>query len=233
VPHGRIFMVGYKPSWVKNVEFIDGGNSAPNARANLWQNLWLACSHPELSDEIVITNDDVYIIGAVAEVPVLYRGLLADQVQKVTKRAGSRGWWQESLATTLAVLTAAGYADPLSYELHTPFPCNRHAMAETLTRYGHVTPHNPPQWRTLYGVTHQIGGTKGLDGKATRPGPVARPYHSTDDTSWRYFRARFSQMFPTPSPYERPTVDARSLVSVQPRNHLRSSRRARAYLPGG
>lgn len=228
LPHGRIWFVGFKPSWVTNVEYIDGGNSAPWPRANLYNNVLLACRYPGVSDDVLIFNDDMFVIGPLDSVPILYRGTLADQLQKVTRRAGTKGWWQESLLATLACLQAAGYPDPLSYELHTPLPVKREAMAQTLARFADVTPHNPPQWRTLYGVTNSIGGEAGRDCKALRPGPLGRPFHSTEDLSWRYFRARFLQLFPEPSPYETPAVAARPAVSVARRNQLRATRRIRA-----
>lgn len=232
IAHGRVWFVGFKPSWVTGVEFIEGGNSAPHARANLYRNLLLACQQPGMSDDIIVMNDDIYFISNHPQpVPTLYRGPLAAQIKPFTasRRSTPGNWWQQSLLSTQTALLAAGFEDPRSYELHTPFPCNRHLMFDTLSRFAHITPHNPPQWRTLYGVTNQIGGLIHRDCKALRPGPIFRPYHSTDDLSWRYFRARFLQMFPEPSPYEiAAPVAARSLVSVAARQHLRSTRRVRA-----
>jgi len=228
VPHGRVWMVGYKPSWVRGVEFIEGGNTdMPAPRANLYNNLILACQHPGISDQVLIMNDDFYFIGPTRRVPVLFRGSLAEQVATVTQRGGVKGWWQESLMATQRCLAAAGYPDAVSYELHTPFPCDRGALADTLQRFAGVSPYNPPQWRTLYGNVRQAGGVVGPDVKSLRPGPIHRPYHSTDDASWRYFRIRMMEMFPQPSPYEHGTTDARSLVNVSPRSHPKAARRAR------
>jgi hypothetical protein len=224
LPHGRVWIVGHKPSWVTGVEHIPG-NTASAPRANLWRNLELACSHPDISDDVLIFNDDFFVLGRQESVPVLYRCKLAEQLDGVKHRSGLRGWWPESLMATAKALADAGFEDPLSYELHTPFPCSKALMGDTLARFAHIQRHNPPQWRTLYGVTQQIGGVKHRDGKCVKPGPLRRPFHSTDDLSWRYFRARFVQLFPAPSRYEIPTANARSLVSVTPRNHLRSTRR--------
>lgn len=229
LPHARVWMVGHKPGWVTNVEYIPGGNSARHHRANLYRNLMLACAHSDVADDVLIFNDDFFVIGPQAGVPVLYRGRLADQLKSVLRKAGPRGWWQESLCSTQCALLEEGYTDPISYELHVPFPANKHAMLEVLQRFAHVAPHNPPQWRTLYGVVNQIGGVQHPDGKALKPGPIARPYHSTDDLSWRYFRSRFVQMFPEQCRYEASQpVNARPAVSVTPRSHLRSTRRLRA-----
>jgi len=229
LPHGRVWLVGYKPSWVRGVDYIPGGNSAPWPRANLWHNLLAACRHPGVAEEVVIFNDDIYVIGPIPEVPILHRGLLADQVATVTRLAGRRGWWQESLAATQLCLRTH-HPDPLSYELHTPFPANRAAMADTLRRFAAVTPHNPPQWRTLYGVVNRIGGRQQRDCKALRPGPLNRPFHSTDDLSWRYFRSKMLQVFPEPSPYElaeKPEL-ARLPVNVRSGRLKAQPRRTRA-----
>jgi hypothetical protein len=226
VPHGTVWMVGYQPSWVTGVEFIAGGNSAAHPRANLYQNLWLACTHPGVADDVLIFNDDIYVTAPVEQVPVLFRCSLQAQLDRLLQVAGHRGWWQESLISTRDVLKQEGFHDPISYELHTPFPCDRKTMADTLVRFGNVARHNPPQWRTLYGNLHRIGGDKHTDGKALRPGPVAKPYHSTDDLSWRYFRRRFQQLFPNPSPYEQD--NARSAATVPDRRQLRTARCNRA-----
>jgi hypothetical protein len=222
-------MVGYKPPWVTGVEYIEGGNSAVAARANLYNNILLACRHPGMSDDICVTNDDIMLTSPLAEIPVLFRGPLREQWNATVKRAGGKGWWQESLSATMNALAVEGHQNPISYELHTPFPCNRYAMAETLERFAGVTPRNPPQWRTLYGNMHRIGGQMWPDCKALRPGPLRHPFHSTDDLSLRFFRAKLLQLFPDPSPYEQiPQVNARTLASVPVRKHLRTARRARA-----
>lgn len=229
--HGRVWFVGYKPAWVQNVEYVRCGNSAQWPRANLWHNLALACNHPDMPDEFIIMNDDIYFIGPHPDpIPILYRGPLSAQVTSVHRKAGTRGWWQESLQATMTALNDVGIRDPISYELHVPLPIVKAAMADTLARFADVTPQNPPQWRTLYGNTYQIGGVRGEDGKMLRPGPLARPYMSTEDLAFRHFRRRFQQyVFPDPSPYEVPGSDryARSLVNVAPRRH-RTVRRVRA-----
>lgn len=232
LPHGKVWVIGHKPEWVTGVEYIEGGNSAAHARANLYYNLLAACSCPDMPDELMVFNDDFFVIGPVAEVPVLYRGLLSKQIKTPSSRI-HQNWWYESLFITLTALQTCGVPAPVSYELHVPFRVNKAMMAQTLQQFMHVNPANPPQWRTLYGNMHAIGGAKGADGKAMRPGPLVRPFHSTDDTSWRYFRARFEQLFPEPSPYEIPpaangkliAVGGRKLTRIVTREQLRARTR--------
>ena len=199
-PHAKLWIVGHKPEWVTNAEYIPG-NTQPHKRANLWHNLLTACQHPGIGDEIVIANDDFFITRPVDEIPVLYRGTLEDHIQMRRVQRG-QPWWRDSLTTTKIILQALGHDEPLSYELHTPFRCNKHLMAETLDRFKHITPDNPPQWRTLYGNLHDIGGEQSEDGKAYRPGELHEPFHSTDDRSFRHFAAQLRELFPEPSRYE-------------------------------
>jgi len=218
LPHGPVFVVGYKPTWVRGVEYIPGGNASQWPRANLYNNLRLACAHPGVPDELVIMNDDMYITAPVDSVPVLWRTpTMEASLKELVRRVGARGWWQDSLQTTLRALRDVGVAEPGCYEIHTPFPCDRDLMAQTLARFAHLTPHNPPQWRTLYGVLHHRDPKLHIDPKMLRPGPLHHPFHSTEDHSFKYFRSRLNEMFPQPSPYETEPVVARHPVTVRPR----------------
>ena len=198
-PHDRVWIVGHQPNWVTNIQHIPGNTHTP--RNNLWHNLLAVCQHPDVPDQIVITNDDI-IVTQPAKPETLYRGTLKDHIRMDRVQRGAT-WWKESLTTTLTYLQGAGHPDPLSYELHVPIPVNKHLMCETLTRAAQVTPANPPQWRTLYGVLNNIGGRQSEDSKAYRAGPIRTPYHSTEDRSYRNFAAQLRELFPTPSRYEK------------------------------
>lgn len=194
-PHATVWIVGYKPPWVTNVEFIPGNQRA--LRANIYFNLLAACEHPGVGDDIVVFNDDFYITQPVGEIPTYYRGTLQAHIDKV-RRPGH--WWTESLITTQQCFTGT----PLSYELHTPFVASKQLMRETLEQFADVQPINPPQWRTLYGNLHAIGGTPHPDPKALQRGPLNTPFHSTDDGSFlRHYRRPLHDLFPEPSRYER------------------------------
>lgn len=199
--HGTVWMVGHKPGWVRDVQHLPG-NDTDSAQVNLWRNLVTAMNHPDVGDDVVIMNDDFYITTALDVIPTLYRGRLAEHLGLARVQRGE-AWWRNSLNATLVALQTLGHTDPISYELHVPFPVDKSAMADTLARFAAVTPDNPPQWRTLHGNLHNIDGTKHEDCKAYRAGPMAQPFHSTDDRTFRYFRVQLDEMFPQPSPYER------------------------------
>lgn len=200
-PHDRIWIVGHKPAWLRNVEHIPG-NRYTSGHANVYDNIRLACEHPGLNDDILVMNDDFYITQPVVTMPTYYRSTLLEHIN-LPRTQAKRGWWFNSLSTTLTCLQAHGIAEPLSYELHVPFVVNRERMAEVLNLMRHVTPENPPQWRSIYGNLHNIGGEKRADGKAY--GTVSElntPFHSTEDRHFHHSRPYLQRMFPNPSRWE-------------------------------
>ena len=171
-------------------------------RANIFHNILAACRHPDVSEQFVIFNDDFFVTAPVTDVEIHYRSTLREHMNLPSLRT-RKSWWSDSLTTTMACLQTLGIPDPISYELHIPFPVDKKLMRATLERFESVTPNNPPQWRTLYGNLNNIGGTVAKDSKVMSQGVLRMPYHSTTDVSWRFFRRRFMQMFPEPSRYER------------------------------
>lgn len=199
LPHDRVWIVGHKPTWVHGVEFIPGNHSGYHA--NVYNNIRLACEHPDVADEIIVMNDDFVVTEPVERVQVFYRGTLDDHLNIPRVKRG--GWWKDSLTTTLICLQAHGIENPISYELHVPLPVDKAAMAQTLQQFQHVTPDNPPQWRTLVGNMHDLGGKQRQDVKAYHGGELHRPFHSTEPRSFPAFRDKLATMFPEPSRYER------------------------------
>ena len=203
-PHDHVWIVGHKPAWVTGVEFIPGNFAGYHA--NVYGNIRIACEHPDVADEIIVMNDDFVITEPVERVQVFYRGTLTDHLDIPRVKRG--GWWKDSLTTTMIYLQANGIAEPISYELHVPFPADKTQMAQTLAQFQHVTPANPPQWRTLYGNMYHVGGKQHQDVKAYHGGALHRPFHSTEPRSFSAFREQLTEMFPEPSRYERMSVAA-------------------------
>ena len=196
-----VWIVGYKPSWVTDVQFIDG-NAGPTSHANVYRNVLAAVSHPEVDDDVVVFNDDFFVMEPVTEIDTRYRSTL-DEHLALPRLKNTNSWWKQSLTTTKICMQAVGVANPLSYELHVPMPCKKGLMRETLERFIEVTPNNPPQWRTLYGNLHVSAATKTPDAKVFRPGRLPKPFLSTSDASWRQFRKPVTDLFPKPCRYER------------------------------
>lgn len=203
-PHAQVWIVGHKPAWLTGINHIRGGNKQPSSAANVYHNILIACTHPDTPDQLVVMNDDFFITQPLTDIPITYRGPLKEHLQLPRVTQAPNSWWSKSLRTTLIVLQALGHRDPLSYELHNPLPVDKAAMAETLqwAVRQDITPDNPPQWRTLYGVLNNIGGRQSKDCKAIRGTGVGKPFHSTDDKGWTRFHSYFGHTYPTPCKYE-------------------------------
>lgn len=201
--HGDIWIVGHKPNWLTNVHHIPGNGHPGHWNRNVYRNVLAACEHPDVPDDFIITNDDVMVTQPVTEIPIHYHSMLANQIAPI--KAKPTTWWHRSLIFTYNTLRAAGYENPISYELHIPLPVNKHNMAEALRKYADTVDHNniPVQWRTIYGNLNHIGGTQAKDCKARSRGPVTYPYLSTTDATWRYFTGYFKSRYPKPSRYEK------------------------------
>lgn len=200
--HGQVWIVGFKPSWLINVQHIPG-NGGRTENANVYHNILRAMQNTDVAENVIMMNDDFFITTPMTEIPVLFRGTLRAHLKLNSVARQPNNKWAQSLRTTRIVLQALGFIEPLSYELHVPLPVRRQAMAETLARFTHITPEAPPQWRSLYGNINQIGGTVGVDCKTYSSAAMRVPYHSTTDSSFKYYRTKFMEMFPRPSRYEK------------------------------
>lgn len=195
-PHGDIWVVGYKPRWLTGVRYIPG-NKSMYEHANIFNNILSVCENPNLPSEFVLFNDDFFVTRPVDKAPNWYRCTLQEHIDN----PGVRGWWRDSLETTMETLVDQGFSDPLSYELHVPIQVEKHTLASTLGKFIDVKPHNPPQWRTLYGNINAIGGSVHND---TKVRSLTIPFHSTSDVGFkRRFCSHYVKMFPQPSQYEK------------------------------
>lgn len=200
LPVQSLTIVGGAPGWVRGARHIPG-NRHRSKPMNVLDNIRLAVTDPDLPDDVVIMNDDFYIMEPCDTIPVLYREPLAQHISRVR----SRDWWAESLQRTATWLAEVRHTDPLSYELHTPFPMNRPLMASILDRLGDRYADNPPQWRTIYGNLAGIGGDRSADGKlSTAQGilPAGRFVSTSDVGFYMGAHRKLAALFPHRSPFE-------------------------------
>lgn len=195
LPHERVWLVGYRPTWVKNVEHIPFKQTA-----HKWRNLPLmfmrACEHPEMAEEFVIFNDDFFVMSPVPEMPMFHRGSLLAHSEK---NASS---YSRTLKQTYSYLIEHGVPDPLSYEVHAPMPVNKERFAEAVTRPG--LPHTL-QVRSLYGNWYRTGGEQTSDFKSFKHWDPSWGFLSTNDGMFRgHDVGRFIRdRFPGKCRYER------------------------------
>ena len=193
----NVWIVGAPPPWNTGPRLP--GNRYRTKQRNVWDNVRILAEHSDLPEQVAVWNDDFFAMQPV-KVEMAWRCTLAEHIETLKPT-----WWRESLTLTQQWLTQQGIAEPLSYELHRPFPIHRATMADILADAAHLSPLNPPQWRTLYGNLAHAGGTQDGDGKvygAHTPTPSGA-WMSSTDRSFGSVRHRLRQAFPRRSPWER------------------------------
>lgn len=203
----QIVIVGSAPTWITGIEVVHG-NRFKEKQRNVYGNMRILAEVESLPPDVVVMNDDFFILDTVDEMPMFRRrGTLASHIRSL---GASSTWWKQSLRATELWLHHKGVAEPLSYELHRPFPIHREWMARVLKEAAQHQPRNPPQWRTLYGNRWQADAIPASDGKVysnalDAPFPEGQPYLSTTDRSWERsgIGETIRERFPDPSPFEK------------------------------
>lgn len=199
VPHDRVIIAGYRPAWVKDVEYI----SVPqlrNDKGNVRKILSAVCNDPRTPDEFILMNDDFFALTPNPEIPLVYTGLL----QELDQYTGwQHGWYKNAMENTLKVLQESGIKQPLSYDrVHRPLPIQRESLKSALeSAKTHTVLH-----RSLYGNLFG-GGVPGTDTKIRYMGetlPQDQSWVSTSKVAWsnqagQAIRVRFRER----SKYER------------------------------
>lgn len=207
LPHGRVWLVGYKPKWVRNVGYIPTMQRGPKHH-NTWRN-WLAMADsPDLPDRWVLFNDDFYVTRPIESVPDLHRGPLDEAIEWLGRIRVNT--YKGRMEATRRALRRAGRPEPyLSYEMHAPLVMDRAAHRESLAwlRRNAVAPPENMAKRSFYGNWAQPGGQRAADVKvmkADHPMPDTElPFLSTADASWGGLAGGWvRRAFAVPSVYE-------------------------------
>jgi hypothetical protein len=152
-PDAKILVVGEAPSWYdgellfvkqNSTKYVNVGNSLKEiAHSNL------------VEDDFVMMNDDFYFLSN--ECGHYHEGSLQDKYETYRDIDGHSSY-NKKVLDTLGKLKRLGYSEPLSYELHIPFPVEKTKLAKII-RYTNVL------WRSVYGNMFNVGGEKMLDVK--------------------------------------------------------------------
>lgn len=203
LPHRRVWLAGYCPRWTANVGCIRvrkvrGHTKYQSSTANLRA----ALEHPDVAEELLLFNDDFFILKPVTGMPLFHRGPVDDVERYYAARAN--GLYLRGLRQTRNLLAELGIERPNSYELHVPLPIVKSRMLDALAvGEGLTVVHK----RTLYSNLWQLGGQRLRDVKmmthTQQPPPSAR-FLSTFEPSWGGATGRFIRAaFPKPGRYEK------------------------------
>lgn len=131
VPHDNVWIVGYKPRWVQNVNYLPVPQTGTKHQ-NQTANLEALCNCEEISDDFVLMNDDFFAIKPIEnleESVEICLGLLDDECIKKHER--QKNGWHKAFKHVYNLLESIGVEKPYyNFESHTPLKMNRHKMLD-------------------------------------------------------------------------------------------------------
>lgn len=206
VPHGRVWIIGHRPAWVRDVEHVPT-DQAPltlaTKRENAWANMRALAEHgPE---EFYYCEDDYHLIRPHPHgIPPWHRGALVGHVTEYRAR------YPRSHYTRLLEHTAGHLDEPgaRSFEVHAPMPVQRALLVDVLAECEAAeVPEDGgrtlrPMWRTVYGNRHHGDATPIRDPKVRGGFPSSARVLSTSDVTFPRLLPGLRSRFPKPGPYE-------------------------------
>lgn len=121
----KVWIIGYKPSWVQNVEYIptvQDGNKWENSCIN-WQT---ACECKDISDDFILMNDDFFALKPIIDWKKslnLALGTIDEEAEKFRNTKFSK--WQGGFIYASELLDKLGCNTRYNYEIHTPIIINK------------------------------------------------------------------------------------------------------------
>ena len=202
IPHGKVFIVWYKPDRVKNVIHIPcEDNDWRTPYANVEKKQIVICNDERISADFIFMNDDYYILKPISEIKYYKRWTVLDHAKNVLERH----WFDYYYRTILLIDKVFPWWD--SYEVHTPIVFNKEKLLHIMDIYKDSIAqkrslycnHYKVQWETL----GEKLDCKLYDGEKLQVEEdqifLSNDIYTAEKDSFRNF---LYQLFPTPSEYE-------------------------------
>ena len=158
---------GPLPRWLKPDVYIPNQKRFATMR-QCYDNLLKATESREVGEDLIVLMDDVFVMKPSGSWPINFnRHTLAWQfAQSQQKQLGNTTEYNKLVLNTQKYLEKLGYPDPLSFEEHAPFRCNKSKLRTTLLSYG-AKNSTTLLWRSIYGNTQHLETEHKLDIKVT------------------------------------------------------------------
>lgn len=209
MPHTQVWIIGHKPEWVRNVQWVPTAQVSSNKYVNTLRNWNAALHHPGIADNFVLFNDDFYCMTPGKPATPMHRGTISGMLSALKYKTTRNGDYLHQINTCREYLIGRGLDEPLSYELHIPMPFHKPTAADILT----TLPHEPTTYgyvkRSIYGNLANIGGNQMQDVRPLRHGYWTWDWLSSNDDSFKpglRTRLYLEHRFPKPCPYEDPAT---------------------------
>lgn len=128
----NVWIVGYKPNWVKNVNYLPTEQTG-NKWVNSMTNIIAACNCKEISDDFVLMNDDFFFLKNIRDwrnTCNLCLNTIDEEAAKYEKLKPSR--WQWGFIYAKELLDQINCEKRYNYEFHGPIIFNKQKFLDML-----------------------------------------------------------------------------------------------------
>lgn len=133
VPHDKIWIVGYKPSWVQNVEYLPIPQNLGSKWKNSVNNIIKACECEDISENFVLMNDDFFAIKPIENLEESINLSLENLMNSVEKYKKSKSNWMKAFKYVEELLKKLNIKEPyFNFESHTPLLINKQKYLEIM-----------------------------------------------------------------------------------------------------
>lgn len=134
VPHNKVWIIGYKPSWIYNVNYLPVAQKDTKWK-NSVNNILTACKCDDISDNFILMNDDFFAIKPIKNIFESINvslGLLENMIEKQKAKKFATNWGKAFIYIG-DLLREIGLDGPYyNYESHTPFLINKEKYLEVM-----------------------------------------------------------------------------------------------------
>lgn len=132
-PENKVWIVGYKPSWVKNVSYLPVKQTEDKWKNSI-TNILAACNCPDISDNFILMNDDFFMIKPLVPIEMIGNaslGILSMNIAKKYKNMNSS--WYRAFEYVRDLLKELNIPEPYyDYEAHLPLEINKKKFIEVM-----------------------------------------------------------------------------------------------------
>ena len=131
-PENKVWIVGYKPSWVKNVNYLPIEQSGDKWKNSI-NNILAACNCSDISNDFILMNDDFFMIKPLVPIEMMGNttlGLLSNSIMKYKTLKSS---WHNAFGQVQALLKKLNVPEPYyDFEIHAPLKINKQKFLEVM-----------------------------------------------------------------------------------------------------
>lgn len=203
IPHGNVFIIGYKPERVRNIIHIPFRDDPKYKAKNVIEKIKLACQDPRLSDTFVFMCDDFYIRIPITDVPYYWKWYISQHLQI---RENMKKKWRSFFTFSCDVIRKTFKLTDKDFENHFPFIYEKDKYLKMLDTYDFSTWN---LYRSAYCKLYGIPGEYHRDCKL-----ALSNYKKRDLSQFTFFSSRndfaktekfvmiMDRLFPDKSEYE-------------------------------